>query len=111
VIGPFSRYSQLLEERRFDLESKGQKAKRKTKVQKKSKSTPSELVQFAMWGQEKTEAAIEETEAEIETIMKCFGDENIYKDPEKYAQVQQQLDERKAYLDLLFRAYEHKFFD
>ncbi len=112
VTGSFNRYSQLLDERRTSLENKSQKAKRKNKkAQKKIKSTPSELVQFAMWGPEKMEAAIEKTEAEIEAIMGSFGDESIYKDPEKYTEVQGQLDARKAYLDLLFKAYEYKFFD
>ncbi|MBN1795190.1 MAG: hypothetical protein JW804_00805 [Sedimentisphaerales bacterium] len=61
-----------------------------------------------MWDETKFHDAIEETELQIAGLTERFGDENIYKQPEEFARLQQQMAEKKDYLELLYRAYEHK---
>lgn len=110
VIGSVSRYAQLLEQRRFNraaAEKKNGKQKSK-RPDKQRKTTPRELIQFAMWSYEKLEEDIEQTERQITKLTERFGDSGIYKDPQEPAKLQQQLDEKKHYLELLYRAYEHK---
>ncbi len=110
VIGSISQYTQLLEQRRLSETATAKKTgKAKSKRQgKQRKTTPKELIQFAMWSYEKLEKAVEETEGQITELTERFGDSGIYKDPQDLAGLQQQLDEKKHYLELLYRAYERK---
>jgi ATP-binding cassette subfamily F protein 3 len=110
ISGSVSRYTQILEQRRLsqtDTAKKTDKAKSK-RQDKQRKTTPKELIQFAMWSYEKLEEAVEETEREITKLTEKFGNSDVYKDPQDLANLQQQLDEKKYYLELLYRAYEQK---
>jgi len=111
VIGSFSRYLQLLEERRAQRQAAvGQKpSKAKHSAQRKPRTTtPPELLQFAMWSYERLEEAIEETERQITVLTERFGDIAIYKNPQEVTVLRQQLDGKKDYLELLYTAYERK---
>jgi ATP-binding cassette subfamily F protein 3 len=110
ITGSVSQYMQLLEQRRLsqaDAEKNADKKKPK-RQDKQRRTTPQELIQFAMWSFEKLEKAVEETEEQITKLTERFGDSGIYKDPQDLANLQQQLDERKHSLELLYRAYERK---
>jgi ATP-binding cassette subfamily F protein 3 len=107
VIGSFSQYAQLLNERRQAKTEEPSKQK-KAKPGRSQKTTPEELLQFAMWSFERLEKCIEETEGQITELTDRFGDTTIYKNPQDVAALQKQLNERKHHLELLYRAYEHK---
>ncbi len=111
VIGSFGRYAELLEERRSRQDRAVSEKPGKTKkkpTRKPSGTTPPELRQFAMWPYEKLEETIEETENQITELTERFGNTTIYKNPQDVAKLHKQLDERKYYLELLYRAYERK---
>ncbi len=107
VIGSFSQYTQLLDERR-QVETEGPSKQKKAKPDKSRTATPPELLQFAMWSYEKLEKAVEETEGQIMELTERFGNAAIYKNPQDVAALQEQLDERKYHLELLYRVYERK---
>ncbi len=116
VVGSFSQYAKLLDERRqtkAEQQSAGrpsteQSKQKKPKPDKPQKTTPKELLQFAMWSYERLEEAIEKTERQITELTDRFGDTTIYKNPRDVATLQEQLNERKYHLELLYRAYERK---
>lgn len=109
VTGSFSKYAGLLEERQTQQEQANSKSKTKKAPSRRPKTkTPPELRQFAMWSYEKLEEAVEETEEQITKLMGRFGDTQIYKDPQEVEALHKQLDEKKYYLELLYRAYERK---
>jgi ATP-binding cassette subfamily F protein 3 len=111
IIGSFSRYAELLEERRTQQDravSEKQAKTKKKQTNRPSNATPPELRQFAMWPYEKLEETIEETEEQITELTERFGDTQIYKNPQEVDRLHKQLDEKKYYLELLYRAYERK---
>lgn len=111
VIGSFSRYSELLEDRRVRQDSGDVEKPRKEKhgqVRKPPTVTPPELLKFAMWSFERLEEAVEATEEQVTELTERFGNTAIYKKPQEVAALQQQLDDKKKYLELLYRAYERK---
>jgi ATP-binding cassette subfamily F protein 3 len=112
VQGSFGKYAELLEERaasqeQFEKENKGTKTKA-GRPDKPKKTTPPELRKFNTWSEERIEEAIIETEGHIEGLHEKFGDVNIYKEPSQLAGLHKEFEEKKQYLDLLYRAYEMK---
>jgi ATP-binding cassette subfamily F protein 3 len=114
IIGPFSKYAELLEERRAQqdraVSERPGKTKRKS-TRKPSVTTSPELLQFAMWSYEKLEESIEETESQITELTERFGYTQTYKNLQEVEGLHKQLNERKYYLELLYRAYERKLKD
>ncbi len=108
-LGPYSAYADALEKRNAAAaEEKTKKPMlRKTAAVPKSK-TPAELKQFNPWSIEQIEDEIVTVEQQIEQMQEQFGDEDIYKDPDRYQRLQDEFESKKAYLDLLWRAYEHR---
>jgi len=47
-------------------------------------------------------------EHELENMKQRFGDAELYKNPERFAELQQDYDARQAELDLLYRAYDRR---
>lgn len=108
INGSVSQYLQLIEQRRAE-QKPAEREKAKTKQPKKpQKTTPKELLQFAMWSFDKLEHAVEETEKQITALTERFGNTDIYKNPSELANLQGELDEKKQDLELLYRAYEKK---
>jgi len=70
--------------------------------------TPEELKRFNKYSVEQIEELIVELEQELDGMKERFGDENIYKNPQHLAELQQSYDAKTAELDLLYRAYERR---
>jgi hypothetical protein len=110
----FSRYACLIAERRAEedeLTKKREPSERKRKRSKsagakKRKVTPEELKKFNRLAIEEIEEMIIEFEDDIMAMQERFGDEAIYKDPVKYAELNEEMAAAKEELELLYRAYE-----
>jgi ATP-binding cassette subfamily F protein 3 len=115
VSGGYSEYAALVEKRtqqyqqQAELAPKAPKPKRAKREDMPKKTTPKELVRFAMWSVDKIENAIMELEENISAMHQRFGDEKIYKDPVKLKELQADFDKKRSELDTLYRAYEHRF--
>ena len=112
VTGGYSEYAALIEKRTFEYQQKSElapkaaKPKRPKRVDITKKTTPKELVRFAMWSVDKIETAIMELEDEIAAMHEQFGDEAIYKNPDKLNTLRNDFDSKRQELDILYRAYE-----
>jgi ATP-binding cassette subfamily F protein 3 len=111
VLGSYSRYNEILEERaahKIEQEKtgKGRRPKRPRQSKPERKTTPPELRQFNRWSIERIEKEITEIEEQIEKLQEQFGDERTYKNKSMYGKLQRQFDEKRRYLDLLYRAHE-----
>jgi ATPase subunit of ABC transporter with duplicated ATPase domains len=71
-------------------------------------TTPEELKRFNKYSVEQIEEMIMELEREIEELKPRFGDAEIYKSPEKLADLQRHYDAQTTELDLLYRAYDRR---
>ncbi len=109
VAGGYTRYADLLEQRAAHREDKEERAAPKPKRprrQKEVQRTPPELKPFNAWSIEKIEQAIEGTDEEIVAIQERFGDEEVYRKAGQLAKLRAEFEHKKAYLELLWRAYE-----
>jgi len=70
--------------------------------------TPEELKRFNKYSIEQIEGMILRAEHELEDMKQRFGDAELYKNPERFAELQQDYDARQAELDLLYRAYDRR---
>jgi ATP-binding cassette subfamily F protein 3 len=70
--------------------------------------TPEELKRFNKYSVEKIEEMITELEQELAQIRERFGDENIYKNPAQFTELQQEYNTKTNELDLLYQAYERR---
>ena len=109
----YSRYAELIDERLADKDArdstagKGKKPKRAKSANAEPKqTTPTELKRFNKYNVDKLEEMIMETEEAIETLQAKFGDEDVYKDHKLTAEIQQEIENHKNELQLLYRAYE-----
>jgi len=122
VDGSFTDYLDIIERRVADAKRPSAKTRSKNssasagvtraakrpKREKKTKAAPAELKQFNKFSPEQIEQQIYDTEETIAQLHEKFGDENIYKQPELLKDLQSEFDDKKQYLDLLYRAYEHR---
>ncbi len=103
---------QRMEERqRAQQASKSATQKRRSGNGDKDKpraKTPEELRRFNKYSVEQIEEMITELEHEITELKERFGEEAVYKDPQKIAALQRDYDAKTAELDLLYRAYERR---
>jgi ATP-binding cassette subfamily F protein 3 len=75
----------------------------------KSRSiTPEELKRFNKYSIEQIEELIIELEQELDGMKERFGDEMIYKNPQRFAELQCSFEAKTAELELLYRAYERR---
>ena len=107
--GGYSEYGRLLAERtaRSELEA-AHKADAKSGRKKKGnprRTTPEDIRKFNRLSIEQIEEAIVAAEEDVKDTMSRFGDEDIYKDGRKVAELQADLDAKKAHVGLLYRAY------
>jgi ATP-binding cassette subfamily F protein 3 len=114
VTGNYSEYAALLEkralhyQRQAELAPKAPKPKRAKRIDVPKKTTPKDLVRFAMWSIDKIETAIIELEEQVSQMHERFGDEEIYKDPAKLKELKSEFHSKRVELDILYRAYEHR---
>jgi len=99
------------EKQRKQQATKGAAQKRRSGNGDKDKprpKTPEELRRFNKYSVEQIEEMITELEHEIAELKERFGEETVYKDPQKIAALQRDYDAKTAELDLLYRAYERR---
>jgi ATP-binding cassette subfamily F protein 3 len=70
--------------------------------------TPEELKRFNKYSVDQIEELIIELEQELTGMKERFGDEMIYKNPERLTELQRSFDAKTAELELLYRAYERR---
>ena len=111
----FSRYSNMIAERRaMDAESpkksgeNGSKAKRSKSQEKKRTAAPEELKRFNKYTVEEIEEMIMQYEEDIAILQEKFNDEEVYKNHLKFEEITTQIDASKEELELLYRAYERR---
>jgi len=103
--------SKRVETRQQKLQSHaaGPRKRRPSSAGSKPRSrTPEELKRFNKYSIEQIEELIVELEKELAGMKESFGDEMIYKNPQRLADLQQSYDAKTAELDLLYRAYERR---
>jgi ATP-binding cassette, subfamily F, member 3 len=70
--------------------------------------TPEELKRFNKYTVDQLEDMILRLEHEIDGMKQRFGDAQVYKNPDRLAELQQTFDDKQAELDLLYRAYDRR---
>jgi len=70
--------------------------------------TPEELKRFNKYSVEQLEEMILELEHELDEMKERFGDEAIYRNPDRLAELQENYAAQQAELDLLYRAYDRR---
>jgi len=73
-----------------------------------SARTPEELKRFNKYSVEQLEEMILELEHELDEMRERFGDEAIYKNPDRLAELQENYAAQQIELDLLYRAYDRR---
>jgi ATP-binding cassette subfamily F protein 3 len=100
-----------VESRQQELQSRsaGSRKRRPAGAGSKLRSrTPEELKQFNKYSVEQIEELIIELEHELDGMKERFGDEMIYKNPERLAELKCSFKAKTAELELLYRAYERR---
>jgi len=100
-----------LEARQQAMESRagGPRKRRPASAGNKSRSrTPEELKRFNKYSIEQIEELIIELEHELDGMKERFGDEMIYRNPQRFAELQCSFEAKTAELELLYRAYERR---
>lgn len=110
--GAYSTWAMQVERRKQEVQAKAAAAKKLSgggaRAAGPKTRTPEELRPFNRYSVEQIEAMILETEERIAKTQERFGEEAVYKDPQKLRQLQAEAEEQKEQLDLLYRAYEHR---
>jgi ATP-binding cassette subfamily F protein 3 len=70
--------------------------------------TPEELRRFNKYSVDQIEEMILQLEHELEGMKQRFGDADLYRNPGRLAELQQEYGARQAELDLLYRAYDRR---
>jgi ATP-binding cassette subfamily F protein 3 len=110
----YSSYASLIRQRieaqqQKQKSSSGPTKRRSSSAEKRQRQqTPEQLKRFNKYSVEKLEEMITELENELVQIRERFGDENIYKNPSLFAELQQEYNSKTTELDLLYQAYEHR---
>ena len=69
---------------------------------------PEELKRFNKYSVEQLEDMILRLEHELEDMKQRFGDAELYRNPERFAELQEDYDAKQMELDLLYRAYDRR---
>jgi len=78
-----------------------------TRVEPRNRA-PEELKRFNKYSVEQLENMILRLEHELEDMKQRFGDAELYRNPERFAELQEDYDAKQAELDLLYRAYDRR---
>jgi len=108
----YSVYASIIRQR-VESQRDAQEAARKTedkgrKTAVPQRKTPDELKQFNKYSIEQLEDMILRLEHELEGVKQRFGDAEVYRYPERFSELQQDYDGKRAELDLLYRAYDRR---
>ena len=107
--GVYSTYAQKIQQHRQLIDQQKAAAKKKTTATAEPKTkTPDHIKPFNKYTIEQIEEMIHETEATIEEMQHCFGNEEYYQDHEKMTQLQADFDAKKIYLELLYEVWEYR---
>jgi ATP-binding cassette, subfamily F, member 3 len=112
VEGGYTEYSRLIAQMAAKRELEAAAAAKSSPGAKRGRpsspkrSTPQELRKFNKFTLDELEVAITGAEQELQQMLNRFGDEDVYKDGRKVADLQAAVDAKKAEVDLLYRAYE-----
>jgi ATP-binding cassette subfamily F protein 3 len=115
-------YSFYAETIRRRIEAEEQKQEQAAEAQKRQSATrdpqtevatavnrtPEELKRFNKYTVDQLEDMILRLEHEIDGMKQRFGDAEIYKNPDRLAELQQDYDNKQTELDLLYRAYDRR---
>jgi len=115
-------YSLYADTIRARLEAEEQKRQQEIEAQKRQSAsrpppaetgasahkTPEELKRFNKYTVDQIEDMILRLEHEIDGMKQRFGDAEIYKNPDRLAELQQDYSARQTELDLLYRAYDRR---
>ncbi len=107
----YSHYTGLLKVRRAQDQQDREKIKpvKKPGVREAAKAkAPEELRRFNRYSVEEIEDMIMKIEDDLVHLKERFGDESIYKMPDKLSHVQKDFDKKTEELGLLYRAYERR---
>ena len=94
------------QERQSKTEDKNRKVDGQPAVQERK--TPEELKRFNKYSIDQLEDMILRIEHELEGMKQRFGDAEVYRNPDRFAELQQDYDAKQAELDLLYRAYDRR---
>ena len=113
--GVYTKYASMIDERlamkQIKQDQKKQaanKASQQNTQQKQTRKAPDDIKQFNKYRVEQIEEMIMQAEDEMPLLREKFGHEDIYKDPAKLSELQQEFDKKEEYLNLLYKAYEYK---
>jgi len=115
----YSTYADTIRRRIEEKERKGAEAaeakkrqsqivNRKSQMAASAQRTPDELKRFNKFTVDQIEEMILGAEHEIEEMKQQFGNAEIYKNPDRLADLQQSYESKQSELDLLYRAYERR---
>ncbi len=107
----YSYYNSLLKVRREQDQQDREKVKPVKKAGPKEATkakTPEDLRRFNRYSVGQIEAMIMEIEDDLVHLKERFGDETVYKMPDKLADLQKDFDKKTEELGLLYRAYERR---
>ena len=115
-IQPVYSYYASLVNQRIESNQQKQKSASSGSIKRRSSSaetqprqkTPEELKRFNKYSVEKIEEMITGLEHELAQMRERFGDENIYKNPARFTELQQEYNTKTNELDLLYQAYERR---
>jgi ATP-binding cassette subfamily F protein 3 len=101
------------EEQRREQEAEAQKRQSairnpRSEIATPANKAPEELKRFNKYTVDQLEDMILRLEHEIDGMKQRFGDAEIYKNPDRLAELQQAYDARQSELDLLYRAYDRR---
>ena len=80
----------------------------KAEIATPANRTPEELKRFNKYTVDQLEDMILRLEHELDGMKQLFGDAEIYKNPDRLAELQETYQGRQSELDLLYRAYERR---
>jgi ATP-binding cassette subfamily F protein 3 len=110
----YSLYASLIARRIEGEQQKRQEAveskkRRSAEVKEEPRNrAPEELKRFNKYPVEQLEDMILRLEHELEDMKQRFGDAELYRNPERFAELQEDYDAKQAELDLLYRAYDRR---
>jgi ATP-binding cassette subfamily F protein 3 len=111
----YSHYASLIKQRQEAQQqtldnSKGGSKKRRARTKKEtiSPKTPVELKRFNKYSLGELEHMIMDLEDQLTHMWERFGEEALYKNPDKLAELQSEYDHQTTELNLLYRAYERR---
>jgi len=106
--GIYSTYAQLLEQRKAAEHAKINTKKSAAKPERSKNAAPEHLKSFNKYSLEQIEQTIAQLEEKQETLNSRFGEDEVYQNPNRLAQLQKELETLKKELELWYQAWEYR---